>query len=61
MDYMDYKKVYETLRKAGWKIAEMERLIWFRQNYRPSRMDEPALDERHLEFIRWLILHGKLT
>jgi hypothetical protein len=61
MDTLDYKQAYDLLHKAGCTFAERERLIRFRQTYQPTEMDQAPLDYRHLEFIRWLVLHGKLT
>ena len=51
----------ETLRSAGLIPWEIKRLVCFRRTYRQSEMDLAPLDPAHLQFIRWLVVHGKLT
>lgn len=61
MKTLDYQQAYDLLHKAGCTFAEIDRLIRLRQTYQPTEMDEAPLDERRLEFARWLVLHGKLS
>lgn len=61
MNTLDAKQAYDLLHKAGCTPVEIERLIRLHQTYQPTEMDQATLDYRHLEFIRWLVLHGKLT
>ena len=62
MNYLNYRKAVEKLCiEGGFTMIEAERLIRFRNRYRQTDMDIAALDHKHLEFIRWLVLHGKLN
>lgn len=46
---------------AGGKLAEIKRLCHFRETYVQTSLDQAELDINHLEFIRWLVLTGKLS
>ncbi len=61
MDMTAFYKACEKLINAGWKPSEIERLYRFRDNYVQMPLDQAELDIRHLEFIRWLILTGRLS
>lgn len=61
MDDMALKQAIEQLFPAGWKISEIRWLYRFRTIYVHTYMDQADLDKRHLEFIRWLVLTGRLT
>ncbi len=61
MNQMDYKQVFEMLYRAGFSVPEINRLYRFRRNYRESEMDRPLVDRRRLEFVRWLVVTGRLT
>jgi len=51
----------EKLLRAGWTLSEINRLCRFRDKYVQTHMDQADFDIRHLEFIRWLVLTGRLT
>ena len=59
----------ENLLYAGWNRSEIERLVEFLNNYEQTHLnnyeqtllDQAELNIRHLEFIRWLVLTGKLV
>jgi hypothetical protein len=62
MNYLNYRKAIEKLCiENGFTISEAERLYRFRKRYRKTAMDTAALNYHYLEFIRWLVLHGRLT
>lgn len=51
----------ERLLRAGWKLSEINRLCRFLKAYVQTSLDQADLDIRHLEFIRWLVLTGRLV
>ena len=61
MDLTAFYQSCEKLLNAGWKPSEIERLYQFRDKYVQTRLDQADLDIRHLEFIRWLVLTGRLS
>jgi hypothetical protein len=61
MDRLYYKEEIECLYRAGFRPEEIERLAKFRHGYRKSDLDQAAIDLHHLQFIRWLVEHGRLT
>lgn len=61
MNQMNYKEALELLRKAGFTAPEIERLCRLRRDYVESEMDQAPVDQRRLEFVRWLVVTGKLT
>ncbi len=61
MEQMDYKERLEALRRAGFTTLEIERLYQFRRAYVENEMDQAPADLSRLQFIRWLVVNGKLT
>ena len=61
MDSTASKQAWEPLLLAGWKLQEIYCLCRFRDAYAPTPMDQVDLHMRHLEFIRWLVLTGRLS
>ncbi len=61
MDYTGLDKDRERLLRAGWKLTEINRLYRFRYKYVQTHIDQTDMDIRHLEFIRWLVLRGRLA
>lgn len=61
MNDTTFDQLAEYLLYAGWKRSEIEQLVQFLNNYEQTRMDQADLNIRHLEFIRWLVLTGKLV
>ncbi len=63
MDETASKQAWEPLLLAGWKLTEIYWLCRFRDAYEPTPMDQVdlLLDMRHLEFIRWSVLTGRLS
>ena len=55
------KDAFLFLSRAGFARAEIERLCRFRRDYQSNEMDQAALDQRHLEFVRWLVTTGRLS
>jgi len=63
MDQVNEQEQLAILYRAGFTRVESERLARFRRKYlkyRPDQ-DQACLDFAHLQFIRWLVEHGKLT
>jgi hypothetical protein len=52
--------ICEQLLHAGWKLSEIEQLWGFLDTYVQTSMDQADLDIQYLEFIRWLVLTGRL-
>jgi len=61
MKTLDDQQAYDLLHRAGWTPAEIERLMRLHHTYQPTEMDQAPRDSRRLEFVRWLVLHGKLS
>jgi hypothetical protein len=61
MNQMNYKEALELLRRAGFTAPEIDRLCRLRRDYAESEMDQAPVDQRRLEFVRWLVVTGKLT
>lgn len=61
MNTMTYRQASFILRRAGFLDAEIDRLYRLHQAYRTNELDQPPLDLRRLEFIRWLVTTGRLT
>jgi hypothetical protein len=61
MERMDYKEWLEALRRAGFTTLEINRLYQFRRTYVENEMDQAPVDLSRLQFIRWLVVNGKLT
>jgi hypothetical protein len=57
---MDHKETYDKLYEAGFTMIEIDCLQRLRQDYAEERAALAAL-ERRLEFVRWLVITGKLT
>jgi hypothetical protein len=57
----DERKEMEKLRMIGFTERTIARLYRMRQTYGQDKMDQVALDQRHLEFARWLVQTGKLS
>ena len=58
---MDRKDDREILRKGGFAEGEVQRLSKLRQDYAEREKLRAAADHRRLEFIRWLVITGKLS
>ncbi len=61
MNQMNYKEALETLRRAGFTASEIDRLGRLRRDYAENEMDQARANLRRLEFVRWLVVTGKLT
>ncbi len=57
MNQMNDEEALELLRRAGFTVSQINRLMQLRRDYRAS---EP-LDSARLQFIRWLVRTGRLT
>jgi hypothetical protein len=61
MSQITYQEAYEILHPAGCTRAEAVRLCQFRRSYRRSELDLAAFERRRLEFVRWLVVTGRLS
>jgi hypothetical protein len=59
--YTDYKERLEALRRAGFTTLEITRLYKFRRAYMANELDQAPADLARLQFVRWLVVNGKLT
>jgi hypothetical protein len=59
--YTDYKERLEALRRAGFTTLEITRLHKFRRAYMANELDQAPADLARLQFVRWLVVNGKLT
>ena len=58
---MDRKDDREILRKGGFADGEVQRLNKLRQTYTEREKLQEAIDQRRLEFVRWLVTNGRLS
>lgn len=61
MKQMNYRQALDMLYRAGFSLPEIDRLWRFRRNFVVREMNQASADLRHLEFIRWLVVTGRLT
>ncbi len=55
------KEEQQALQKLGFTDRQISKLCRLRKTYGQDRMDQSALDIRHLEFARYLVVTGRLT
>jgi hypothetical protein len=58
---MGHKEDREILRKAGITEAQINRLSKLRRNLAEEGKYQELIDQRRLQFVRWLVTTGKLT
>lgn len=58
---MDRKDDREILRKGGFAEREIQRLSQLRQYHTERAKLQERVDQRRLEFIRWLVTNGRLS
>jgi hypothetical protein len=58
---MDHKEDCELLRENGFAEVEMDRLSRLRRDYSERMKRQAIVEQRRFEFVRWLILTGRLT
>ncbi len=58
---MDRKEDREMLRKVGFAEVEMNRLSRLRRDHHEKEKLLALAEHRRLEFVRWLVIVGKLT
>ena len=58
---MDRKEDRDLLRKVGFAEVEMNRLIRLRRDHHEKERLLALAEHRRLEFVRWLVMIGKLT
>lgn len=51
----------EFLSENGFSTLEIERLSQLRETYKQEEKSPQHEQQRRLEFVRWLVLSGKLT
>jgi hypothetical protein len=58
---MDRKEERDIVRRGSLSEGEMKRLSQLRRVYRERKRLIELEEHRRLEFIRWLVVNGKLT
>jgi len=58
---MDRKDDREILRKGGFVDGEVQRLNKLRQDYTEREKLQETVDQRRMEFIRWLVNNGRFS
>lgn len=58
---MDRKDDREILRKGGFAEGEIQRLSKLRQERVERNRLQERIDQRRLEFVRWLVTNGRLS
>ena len=61
MKQMNQQEELEPLRRAGCTALQIRRLCQLKQTYLKYGPDRPTIDLKYLEFMRWLIAHGRLS
>ncbi len=61
MDQMNSKERLAILCRAGFTSREIKRLCQMRRDYSENELDQAPADLSHLQFVRWLVQHGRLT
>jgi DNA-binding transcriptional MerR regulator len=61
MDMQQTREAVKVLREQGFSQAEIERLNQLRKSLRQQRFQQDLLAQRRLEFIRWLVVNGRIT
>ena len=61
MNQLPYHDALRMLRRAGFAEAEIVRLSQLRRDYRMCELDQSPLDLKRLQFVRWLVVTGRLT
>ena len=59
--YHDHKERLEALRRAGFTTLEITRLYQFHRAFKANDLDEAPVDLTRLQFVRWLVVNGRLT
>jgi hypothetical protein len=59
--YMDHKEDREILRRGGFAEGEVKRLTQLRREHYEREKLQALIENRRMEFIRWLVHTGKLT
>jgi hypothetical protein len=59
---MEDRGAYDQLRQAGWTRWQISQLEGLRRQYLVERDQRESMAEyRRLQFLRWLIMTGKVT
>ena len=61
MNQMNFKEDLEMLRRAGFTASAINRLCRLRREYAVNERDQAPADLHRLEFVRWLVMTGRLT
>ena len=51
----------ESLLEVGFTPIQIERLSEFRRGYIEKEQQQMSVEQRRLEFVRWLVVTGRLT
>ncbi len=55
------KESHEALLEVGFTPMQIQHLSKFRQDYIEKEKQLAEVEQRRLEFIRWLVVSGRLT
>lgn len=58
---MNCKEDREILLQVGFTAEEIDHLRELRRYYSEEEMNQMSIQQRRLEFVRWLVITGKLT
>ncbi len=58
---MNSSESCESLLEVGFTPEQIEQLSKFRQVYAERERQQSAVEQRRLEFVRWLVTTGRLT
>ena len=61
MNDEEIKESLEGLQNAGFTPTQIERLSQFRRDYLERGKQQVPAEVRRLEFLRWLVVTGRLT
>jgi hypothetical protein len=61
MNQMNFKEDLEMLRRAGFTASAINRLCRLRREHAVNERDQAPADLHRLEFVRWLVMTGRLT
>lgn len=58
---MEMMQTSEVLRRQGFSQEEIDQLSELRQTIWKRQMQQDKIERRRLEFVRWLVVTGRIT
>lgn len=58
---MEMMQTSEVLRRQGFSQEEIDQLSELRQTIWTRQMQQDKIERRRLEFVRWLVVTGRIT